>query len=40
MLSVRTVARHTANIYAKIGARSRADAVAYALRHGLIDASH
>jgi DNA-binding CsgD family transcriptional regulator len=38
VLSIGTVARHTANIYAKIGARGRADAVAYALRHGLIDA--
>jgi DNA-binding NarL/FixJ family response regulator len=36
VLSVGTVARHTGNIYAKIGARSRADAVAYAHRHGLL----
>lgn len=35
MLSPGTVARHTANIYAKIGARGRAAAAAYALRHGL-----
>ncbi len=34
-LSVRTVARHITNIYAKIGARSKADATAYALRHRL-----
>jgi DNA-binding CsgD family transcriptional regulator len=34
ILSVRTVERHAVNIYAKIGAHSRADAVAYALRHG------
>jgi predicted ATPase/DNA-binding CsgD family transcriptional regulator len=34
-LSVHTVERHLANVYAKIGARGRADAVAYALRHGL-----
>jgi predicted ATPase/DNA-binding CsgD family transcriptional regulator/DNA-binding XRE family transcriptional regulator len=34
-LSVRTVERHVANAYAKIGARSRAEAVAYAHRHGL-----
>jgi DNA-binding CsgD family transcriptional regulator/tetratricopeptide (TPR) repeat protein len=34
-LSVRTVERHQLHIYAKIGARRRADAVAYALRHGL-----
>ncbi|HLZ71030.1 MAG TPA: LuxR C-terminal-related transcriptional regulator [Dehalococcoidia bacterium] len=33
VLSIRTVHRHIANIYAKIGARGRADAVAYALRH-------
>ncbi|HZQ35285.1 MAG TPA: LuxR C-terminal-related transcriptional regulator, partial [Dehalococcoidia bacterium] len=39
VLSVGTVARHTANIYAKIGARGRADAVAYALRHGLVDSA-
>ena len=35
VISVGTVARHTANIYAKIGARGRADAVAYAIRHDL-----
>jgi pimeloyl-ACP methyl ester carboxylesterase/DNA-binding CsgD family transcriptional regulator len=34
-LSVHTVERHVANIYRKIGARARADATAYALRHGL-----
>jgi ATP/maltotriose-dependent transcriptional regulator MalT len=33
VLSVPTVQRHIANIYAKIGARGRADATAYALRH-------
>jgi DNA-binding CsgD family transcriptional regulator len=32
VLSVRTTARHITNIYAKIGARNRADATAYALR--------
>jgi DNA-binding NarL/FixJ family response regulator len=32
-LSVRTVGRHITNIYGKIGARTRADATAYALRH-------
>jgi predicted ATPase/DNA-binding CsgD family transcriptional regulator/DNA-binding XRE family transcriptional regulator len=37
VLSVRTVERHIANIYAKIGARGRADATVYALRHGAID---
>jgi DNA-binding NarL/FixJ family response regulator len=35
VLSIRTVARHIANIYAKIGAHNRADAAAFALRHGL-----
>lgn len=34
-LSVHTVERHIVNTYAKIGARGRADAVAYALRHDL-----
>jgi pimeloyl-ACP methyl ester carboxylesterase/DNA-binding CsgD family transcriptional regulator len=34
-LSLRTVERHIANIYAKIGARGRADATAYALRNSL-----
>ena len=33
VLSVATVERHIANLYAKIGARGRADATAYALRH-------
>jgi DNA-binding NarL/FixJ family response regulator len=35
-VSVRTVERHNANIYAKIGARGRANATAYALTHNLI----
>ena len=35
-VSVRTVERHVANIYAKIGARGRANATAYALNHHLI----
>jgi DNA-binding CsgD family transcriptional regulator len=35
VLSVKTVERHTVNLYAKIGARNRVDAAAYALRHGL-----
>jgi pimeloyl-ACP methyl ester carboxylesterase/DNA-binding CsgD family transcriptional regulator len=35
-VSVRTVERHIANIYAKIGSRGRANATAYALTHGLI----
>jgi DNA-binding CsgD family transcriptional regulator len=34
-LSIRTVGRHVTNIYAKIGARTRADATAYAIRHGI-----
>jgi DNA-binding NarL/FixJ family response regulator len=36
VLSVRTVERHVTNLYAKIGARGKADATAYAFRHGLI----
>ncbi len=35
VLSERTVARHITNIYAKINARSKADATAYAFRKGL-----
>jgi predicted ATPase/DNA-binding NarL/FixJ family response regulator len=35
VLSVRTVERHITNLYAKIGARGKADATAYAFRHGL-----
>jgi DNA-binding NarL/FixJ family response regulator len=35
-LSVRTVERHVTNLYGKIGARGRADATAFALRHGLV----
>jgi DNA-binding CsgD family transcriptional regulator/tetratricopeptide (TPR) repeat protein len=38
VLSVRTVERHAVNIYAKIGGHTRADAVAYALRHGILPA--
>jgi DNA-binding CsgD family transcriptional regulator len=34
-LSVHTVARHVNNVYVKIAARNRADAAAYAVRHGL-----
>jgi DNA-binding NarL/FixJ family response regulator len=33
VLSLRTVERHIANIYTKLGARNRVDATAYALRH-------
>jgi DNA-binding CsgD family transcriptional regulator len=35
-LSARTVERHIASIFDKIGARRRVDATAYALRHGLL----
>jgi DNA-binding CsgD family transcriptional regulator len=35
-LSVATVERHIANIYAKIGARGRADATTYAIARGLV----
>ena len=35
VVSVPTVQRHIANIYGKIDARGRADATAYAIRHGL-----
>jgi pimeloyl-ACP methyl ester carboxylesterase/DNA-binding CsgD family transcriptional regulator len=34
-LSVRTVERHLLNIYGKLNARGRTEAVAYAVRHGL-----
>jgi DNA-binding NarL/FixJ family response regulator len=34
-ISVHTVERHLANLYPKIGARGRTDAVAYALRRGI-----
>ncbi len=34
-LSVSTVQRHVANVYAKIGAHGRAEATAYALRKGI-----
>ena len=36
VLSVRTVERHLANLYHKIGAHSKAEATAYAYRHGLV----
>jgi DNA-binding NarL/FixJ family response regulator len=38
VLSIHTVERHTVNLYAKIGARGRADAIAFAHRHGLVHA--
>ncbi len=34
-ISPRTVQRHVANAYLKIGAHSRAEATAYAIAHGL-----
>ena len=34
-LSPRTVQRHVANLYLKIGVHSRAEATAYAIGHGL-----
>jgi DNA-binding NarL/FixJ family response regulator len=37
VLSTRTTARHITNIYAKIGARNRAEATAYALSIDLDD---
>jgi DNA-binding NarL/FixJ family response regulator len=36
VLSVRTVERHAVNIYAKLGVRSRTEAVAYAIHHDLV----
>jgi pimeloyl-ACP methyl ester carboxylesterase/DNA-binding CsgD family transcriptional regulator len=35
VLSLRTVERHITNLYGKIGAHGKADATAYALRHGV-----
>jgi DNA-binding NarL/FixJ family response regulator len=35
VVSARTVERHVANLYAKIGAHGRATAAAYAVRGGL-----
>ena len=37
VLSERTVARHITNLYGKIGARSKASATAYAIRHHLTE---
>lgn len=39
VLSVRTVERHITNLYAKISARSRADAISYAFRYRLVEPS-
>jgi DNA-binding NarL/FixJ family response regulator len=38
VVSLSTVEHHIANLYAKISARNRADATAYALRHHLVPA--
>jgi DNA-binding NarL/FixJ family response regulator len=35
VISVKTVERHLANMYVKIGARNRVDAANYAVTHGL-----
>ncbi len=35
-VTVRTVKFHTGNIYAKLGVRSRAEAIAWAWRHGQV----
>jgi DNA-binding CsgD family transcriptional regulator len=39
VLSVRTVERHIANIYGKIGAGGRAQATAYAIANGITEQS-
>jgi DNA-binding CsgD family transcriptional regulator len=36
VISTRTVERHITHIYGKIGARGKADATAYAMRHSLM----
>jgi DNA-binding NarL/FixJ family response regulator len=36
VISMRTVERHITHIYGKIGARGKADATAFALRHSLV----
>ena len=36
-LSAKTVGRHVENIYAKIGANSRAGAAVFAMEHRLLD---
>ena len=36
-LGVRTIDSHVATVYRKVGARRRADAVAYAVTHGLVE---
>jgi DNA-binding NarL/FixJ family response regulator len=37
VISDKTAARHVANIFAKLGARRRADAVRIAIERGLLD---
>src|SRR5262249_46216631 len=37
VLSVKTVERHLANVYAKIGAANRTEAAAYAIHHRLTE---
>lgn len=37
-ISARTVERHIGNIYLKVGAHNRAEATAYAFRHGIAPA--
>ncbi len=39
VISRRTVQNHVSNIYGKLGLDSRAEAVLYAIRHGLVDVS-
>jgi DNA-binding NarL/FixJ family response regulator len=39
VLSVKTVERHIANIYTKIGAHGRVEATTFALRHHLLEAT-
>jgi DNA-binding NarL/FixJ family response regulator len=40
VVSRATVERHITSLYRKIGARSRADATAFALRHGVAEKPH